>query len=189
MLQCSLLVTNHIKTPFFRRWLRTGSLTPYWPIWQAIFTPPFISVFNVTGNIQAFLFICVCSDRQYRHLSLSMYLVWWAIFTPPFIYFFTLDRQYSHLSWYMYLTLIPTSCKFYLIHMSWVLYMTLTPLLTLTHAAKWKAISSFSKNWVIGPFLLPFRLQTKYRIFKNRFRELISRRLRSKTSLISAATV
>jgi hypothetical protein len=32
------------------------------------------------------------------------------------------------------------------------------------------------QNYVAGRFPLPFRLQTMYRIFKNRFRKLISRR-------------
>jgi hypothetical protein len=33
-------------------------------------------------------------------------------------------------------------------------------------AAKWKTVSSFSQNWVLGRFMLLFGLQRSYRIFK-----------------------
>ncbi len=66
------------------------------------------------------------------------------------------------------LTLTLTSWRFYLILMSWGLYMTLTPLSSHWFMdAKWKTIPSSSKNWIIEHFMLPFRLQTSYRIFKN----------------------
>ncbi len=78
---------------------------------------------------------------------------------------------------HMDLTLNLTSCKFYLILISLSpIYDPHPPCLHWIIAAKWFQFHHSPKNWVLGRFPLPFGLQTTYRIFKNRFRMLISRR-------------
>ncbi len=76
----------------------------------------------------------------------------------------------------LFLSLILTSCKFYLIRISRVPDMTLTPLLTLTHRHQVKDNFIILQKLSTWMFSQPFGLQTTYRICKNRFRKLISRR-------------
>jgi hypothetical protein len=118
---------------------------------------------------------CIAAPRPHRILGLDSKQIVPSL--QPCLSLFLITEE--PLSFYSCLTLILTSCRLYLIRMSRVPCMTFNPtpppasqwLIT----TKWNTFSSFSKNLVLGCFLLPFRLETTYRcLIKTIFRKLIS---------------